>query len=118
MNTKKANVMENQEDQELTQIEPSYFPLKEQTILDPGKMQLFVHDKMISILELLHTAEYTIMDLSDKLEMNPGSIKRYLDKLVKASLVCPSKIELNKYHIKLKYYRIAAKMFKFEWQWP
>ena len=102
----------------LTLVKSQYHPIPRLEITDLSIMKLFDHPRINEILSFVRTNDHTIMDLSEKMDLNPGSVKRYLDKLLKAELVQPSKIEMNKYHIKLKYYRITANFFEFKWQWP
>ena len=118
MNQSKSKNASIKRESELALVESSYHPKKTQIIQDPGIIKIFDHDRMKEILNLVYENDLTIMEISEKMDINPGSIKRYIDKLVAAKLIMPSKIEMNKYHIKLKYYRISALNFEFVWQWP
>ncbi len=97
---------------------PPFIPVAELIINDLDAISLIKHDKKKLLLELLLNEDKTIMDLSKETGWNPGTVKRHLSDLVAKNLVTPSKIEVNEYRIKLKYYRATARQFRFEFIWP
>ncbi len=97
---------------------PPFIPAAELIINDLEAISLIKHDKKKLLLELLLNEDKTIMDLSKETGWNPGTVKRHLSDLVANKLVTPSKIEVNEYRIKLKYYRATARQFRFEFIWP
>ncbi|NHI92900.1 MAG: ArsR family transcriptional regulator [Candidatus Lokiarchaeota archaeon] len=86
---------------------------------DPELLQILAHEKNQLILNLLIKQEMTIIDLKNLTKLNPGTIKRHLDLLIDKNLIFQSRIEINRYGIRMKYYRASAKQFdiniKFSW---
>lgn len=101
-------------------IDPStpFIPAEELIIDNLEAISLIKHDKKKLLLELLLTEEKTIMDMSKETGWNPGTVKRHLSDLVESGLATPSKIVVNEFRIKLKYYRATARRFRFQFIWP
>ncbi len=97
---------------------PPYKPLPEIQLKNPETIKCFTHEKKRAILEILLTIPKTIMELSTELGWNPGTVKRHLEDLIAAGLVCFSHQIKNKFNITMKFYRATASTFKFEWIWP
>lgn len=95
-----------------------YEPLDIITISNLEHAALLNHEKKRLLLELLLHSEKTIMELSTATKMNPGTIKRHLDTLEEGNFIVKSREERNEYGIKLKYYRVKAKLFLIQSQWP
>jgi predicted transcriptional regulator len=87
-------------------------------INNPDIISIFTHDKKMRILELLIEGEYAITDLKNLTDWNPGMIKRFLDELLLFGIIEHTRIEINEYGIKLKYYRSKAKRFHIDYKWP
>ncbi|MHA1301352.1 MAG: winged helix-turn-helix domain-containing protein [Candidatus Helarchaeota archaeon] len=87
-------------------------------ISNPEIVPILFHEKKQEILKLLIEKEMTIIDLKNSLKMNPGTIKRHLQDLITKNLVKQTKIKINKYGIKMKYYRATARQFIFNIKWP
>ncbi len=87
---------------------------------DPEYLPIFDHEKNKLLLKLLIDRELTIIDLKNETGLNPGTIKRHLDKLIEKELIFQSRIETNKYGIKMKFYRATAKRFEINinYYWP
>ncbi|MHA2298508.1 MAG: hypothetical protein ACXAEU_06775 [Candidatus Hodarchaeales archaeon] len=92
------------------EIQPSKIP-EELLIADAEVVSIFFHEKKQELLEHLIQNDLTIMDLKRKTNINPGTIKRYLDDLMDKKLVFLSQTVKNQYGFTLKYYRAAAKRF-------
>ena len=58
------------------------------------------------------------MELKKETNLNPGTIKRYLDDLVSKDLVRLTRKVQNEYGFFLKYYRATAKLFVIHIEWP
>ena len=86
-------------------------PAKEKKISAPEAIQVILHDFKWTILKKLMKEDKTIRLLSEELGKNPGTIKRHISDLVKSGLAQHSYIEMNKYGIKLKFYRATALKF-------
>lgn len=82
---------------------------EEMKIQEPEVVKILSRKGIQKILALLIENEQTIIDLHNKLNMNPGTIKRHLVKLLSKDLIVQHRIETNIYGIKLKYYRAKAK---------
>ena len=92
--------------------------IKEEIILtDPVAVSVVFHEKKSRILKLLVKKEMTIIDLKHATGMNPGTIKRHLDDLLRCNLIYISKEQLSEYSIVMKYYRAVAKKFNFNITW-
>lgn len=78
------------------------------------------HDKKSEVLKLLIKSELNIISISNILKMNPGTVRRHLDDLLRVELVELVKTEKNEYGQKEKYYRSTAKRFniRIEFDWP
>ena len=80
-------------------------------ITDPSLIMIVIHEKKKQILKLLLENALTIQELKKATNLNPGTIKRHLDDLVKNKLVYVSDIQTNNYNIVMKFYRATAKKF-------
>lgn len=87
-------------------------------VTDPAVISIIFHEKKSLILQLLIKEEMTIIDLKKATKMNPGTIKRHINDLLKYNLVFVSRTEKNEFSIIMKYYRGSAKKFNFEISWP
>ena len=87
---------------------------------DPDILQILAHEKNQRILSLLIEEEMTIIDLKNETNLNPGTIKRHLNQLIEKELIEQSRIETNRYGIKMKFYRATAKQFEIDikYRWP
>ena len=95
----------------------SDIPIKK-VINDPSVVPILFHKKKQIILNLLLKKEFNIMELKKETNLNPGTIKRYLDDLVSKDLVRLSRKVQNEYGFFLKYYRATAKLFVIHIEWP
>ncbi|MFX1284823.1 MAG: ArsR family transcriptional regulator [Promethearchaeota archaeon] len=91
---------------------------KVKVINDPSVVPVLFHQKKQIILNLLLEKELNIMELKQKTELNPGTIKRYLDDLVSKDLAFLTRKVQNEYGFFLKYYRATAKSFIIHIEWP
>ena len=91
-----------------------------QMFTDPDLLQILAHEKNQMILTLLIKKEMTIIDLKNETNLNPGTIKRHLTQLIEKDLIKQSRTEINKYGIKMKFYRAIAKQFEIniKYRWP
>ncbi|MHA1818889.1 MAG: winged helix-turn-helix domain-containing protein [Promethearchaeota archaeon] len=80
-------------------------------ITNPDTIKLLLHKRNQQIIELLYVHEKNIIEMKNELKLNPGTIKRHLDALLKANLIYLSNIVVNEYGIRMKYYRVRAKKF-------
>ena len=89
-------------------------------ISDPNIISIFYHEKKSEILKLLIKEELTLKEIKDKMDINPGTIRRHLDDLLAAGLVELTRTEINRYSMLMKFYRSTAKSFqiKVEYKWP
>ncbi len=87
-------------------------------ITHPAAISEFLHDKKTQLLEILIESEKTIRELSEEMDLNPGSVKRYLDSLLKNDLVFQTKITQNQWGIRLKYYLASAKKYTIKMTFP
>lgn len=93
--------------------------IKEEIILtNPVAVSVVFHEKKSQILKLLIEKEMTIIDLKHATGLNPGTIKRHLDDLLKCNLISISKEQLSEYSIVMKYYRAVAMKYRFNIVWP
>lgn len=81
-------------------------------VTDPSLVLVILHEKKRQILNILLNEEMNIQDLKKATGLNPGTVKRHLDDLIKNNLVFISSIKINDYNIKMKYYRALAKKIK------
>jgi transcriptional antiterminator len=91
---------------------------KTKVISDPSAVPVLFHKKKQIILNLLLEKEMTIMELKQETNLNPGTIKRYLDDLVSKDLAFLTRKVQNEYGFFLKYYRATAKSFIVHIEWP
>ena len=92
--------------------------LPEKTITSPEAVPILFHEKKKEILEELVKKEMTIIDIKNKIKMNPGTIKRHLEDLVSANLAIQTRTEKNIYGVNMKYYRATAREFVINLKWP
>ena len=92
--------------------------LEQLVITNPETVPVLFHAERQRILRCLIQEEKTIQELSGELHLNPGTIKRHLSALTACDLVRPSKILVNQYGIKMKYYRAVAKEYVISLRWP
>jgi len=86
--------------------------IKEEIKITDSSLALIVlHEKKKMILKMLLEKAMTIQDLKKATNLNPGTIKRHLDDLVKNELVFVAKVKYSDYNIRMKYYRATAKNF-------
>ena len=96
-----------------------YFDIpKTKIISDPSVVPVLFHKKKQFILNLLLEREFNIMELKQETNLNPGTIKRYLDDLVSKDLAFLTRKVQNEYGFFLKYYRATAKSFIIHIEWP
>ena len=90
------------------------------TFSDSDILQILAHEKNQVLLKLLIEQEMTIIDLKHATNLNPGTVKRHLNKLIEKGLIFQSRIETNKYGIRMKFYRATAKQFEIniKYRWP
>jgi transcriptional antiterminator len=87
-------------------------------ISDPSVVPVLFHKQKQLILKLLLEKEFNIMELKQETNLNPGTIKRYLDDLVSKELIFLARKVQNEYGFFLKYYRATAKSFIIHIEWP
>ena len=92
-------------------------PIEELILSDPSAVAIVFHEKKGMILKLLIEKEMTIIELKHATGLNPGTIKRHLDDLLKCNLIKISKEQLCEYSIVMKFYRAVAKKFTFDITW-
>lgn len=92
--------------------------LPEKNITSPEAVPILFHEKKQEILKELVKKEMTIIDIKNKIDMNPGTIKRHLEDLVKVGLVIQTRTEKNIYGVNMKYYRATAREFIINLKWP
>ena len=85
---------------------------------DPSVVPILFHEKKQLILNLLLKKEFNIMELKKETNLNPGTIKRYIDDLVSKDLVQLTRKVQNEYGFFLKYYRATAMSFVIHIEWP
>ncbi|MFX1508345.1 MAG: hypothetical protein ACFFDC_19865 [Promethearchaeota archaeon] len=91
---------------------------KTKVISDPSVVPILFHKQTQLILKLLLEKEFNIMELKQETNLNPGTIKRYLDNLISKELVKLTRKVQNEYGFFLKYYRATAKSFIIHIEWP
>ncbi|UYP44393.1 hypothetical protein NEF87_000678 [Candidatus Lokiarchaeum ossiferum] len=97
----------------------STFHISEVAIInDPSVVPILFHEKKQMLLSLIIPEEKTIIDIKNITKMNPGTIKRHLDDLVKKNLAVQSRFFTNEFGIKMKYYRAVARKFLVQIEWP
>ncbi len=90
----------------------------EKIITDPTAVPILFHDKKQLLLKLLIEKEMTIIDLKNSTKLNPGTIKRHLTDLVEKGLAKQTRIEINTYGVRMKFYRATAIQFIVNLKWP
>ena len=84
---------------------------EEQLISDPSLVLTLLHEKKRMIINLILKKSMTIQEIKKQTDINPGTIKRHLDDLMKHDLVYVAEERLNDYNIKMKFYRATAQKF-------
>jgi len=92
--------------------------LEQIKVEDSEVISEFLHKRKTQIMNLLLDDEKTIRELSEDMDLNPGSVKRYLDSLRKNGLVFQTKISQNRWGIRLKYYQTTAKKYIIKFIFP
>jgi hypothetical protein len=92
--------------------------LEEKTISNPDAIPILFHAQKQQVLKLLMEKPMTIIDIKNKIDLNPGTIKRHIDDLVQYELAIPSHTEINEYGITMKYYRASARKYIISIRWP
>ncbi|TFG17384.1 MAG: ArsR family transcriptional regulator [Promethearchaeota archaeon] len=81
-------------------------------ITDPEMARILLHDDKKRILTLLiQQDEMTIQELTNATGINPGTIKRHIDDLIRNKLAFKSNQKRSEYNVKMKYYSAVAKKF-------
>ncbi|MHA1304965.1 MAG: ArsR family transcriptional regulator [Candidatus Heimdallarchaeaceae archaeon] len=91
---------------------------EELLITDPAAVPILFHEQKGMILKLLIEREMTIIDLKNSTGLNPGTVKRHINDLLKYGLVFIDRVQINEYSIAMKFYRAKAKKFVFKIEWP
>ena len=91
---------------------------KVKVVSDPTVVPVLFHPKKQLVLNLLLERELNIMELKQETNLNPGTIKRYLDDLVSKELAFLARKIQNEYGFFLKYYRATARSFVIHIEWP
>jgi DNA-binding transcriptional ArsR family regulator len=92
--------------------------LDQMVIDDPDVVPILFHVERQKILLSLIQEEKTIQDLRTELQLNPGTIKRHLLALTNCGLVRLSRMVVNPYGIRMKYYRAVARQYIVSLRWP
>ena len=95
-----------------------FAPKEEITFHAPSKVNILFHNKRHRILSSLVEKEMTVYDLKTSLNLNPGVVKRHIDKLLEADLIVQTRITTNDFGMNLKYYRARATRFLINLEWP
>jgi DNA-binding transcriptional ArsR family regulator len=93
-------------------------PLEEIVIQDPDVVPVLYHPEKQQILRILMKQEKTLRELSDELQMNPGTVKRHLNDLEERKLIFLSNSIQNSYGIWQKYYQTTAQRFVVHLEFP
>ena len=90
------------------------------TFSDPDILQVLAHKKNQILLRLLIQQEMNLMDLKNETNLNPGTVKRHLNKLIEKGLIFQSRIDTSDKGIRMKFYRATAKQFEvsINYRWP
>jgi predicted HTH transcriptional regulator len=81
-------------------------------ITSPELARILLHDDKKRILTLLiQQDEMTIQELTNVTSINPGTIKRHIDDLIRNKLAFKSNQKRSEYNVKMKYYSAVAKQF-------
>ncbi len=81
-------------------------------ITSPEIARILLHDDKKRILTLLiQKDEMTIQELTNATAINPGTIKRHIDDLIRNKLAFKSNQKRSEYNVKMKYYSAVAKEF-------
>jgi DNA-binding transcriptional ArsR family regulator len=76
------------------QVSVSFEPQESILITDPAVVPVLFHPVKAKILKKLIESEMTIRELSDEIDLNPGSVKRHLQSMMGSSTT-PSKSDIN-----------------------
>ena len=84
-------------------------------ITSPIKARALLHDDRKTIVTfLIKNKAMTIQQLSTAAEINPGTIKRHLDSLIKENLVFMIFDDRSEYNVKMKYYSAVCREFRID----
>jgi DNA-binding transcriptional ArsR family regulator len=81
---------------------------------DPEIVGIIFHEQRGLILKSLINNDKTIRELSQELNLNPGTVKRHITDLLNNQLIDISDIKKNDYGITMIYYRATAQNFQIE----
>jgi predicted ArsR family transcriptional regulator len=85
-------------------------------ISDPNEILVVLHDQKMRILLELQKSMKNIQDLVETTKLNPGTIKRHLDELIKYGFVFVAEIRKNDYKMTMKYYQATARSFEIRYE--
>ena len=91
---------------------------EEITYSDPDVVGLLFHDIRGQMVRLLMEQDLTLRQLSDILQLNPGTTKRHLQELTEKKIIFFCSEIQNQFGITMKYYRATAKRFRIELEFP
>ena len=80
-------------------------------ITDSESVLIILNEKRKQILKLLLNRAMTIRDLKNETKINPGTIKRHIDKLMEHKFVFLQKEETTDNRVVMKFYRATARSF-------
>lgn len=83
----------------------------EMLVTNPQDIPTLLHEKKWEILQILIDHEKTIRQLSEEMNINPGTIKRFIIDLEDRHFIEQSRTFQNEYGITLKFYRAIAKKY-------
>ena len=108
----------NKEKKSENQSKIFFIPEETKEITDPALIMQVMHSNKQRILKEIFQQGRTIQELKNLTGMNPGTIKRHLDELMKHSLVDVERTDRNEYKILMKFYRTVAKNFEIHFTLP
>jgi DNA-binding HxlR family transcriptional regulator len=102
--------------------EPNQFKakdrLKKKVLGEPAEIRMILQKDKLQILNILLKEEKNIQQLKEATGINPGTIKRNLDDLIKNNLVFESAVKKSDYNITMKYYLAVAEEFEIKFAMP
>ena len=90
----------------------------ERIVTDPEEIHLIFHDQKLLILKAITSQKMNIQEIANTTRLNPGTVKRNLDDLIKAGFVAMVEIRENDYKMKMKYYQTTAEKITIRYQIP
>ncbi len=108
----------NKEKKSENQSKIFFIPEETKEITDPALIMQVMHSNKQRILKEIFQQGRTIQELKNLTGMNPGTVKRHLDELMKYSLVDVERTDRNEYKILMKFYRTVAKNFEIHFTLP